>query len=285
MELTMKLRTIQLPATPDIPRKRSDISVTPDIPGARCDIPRARPAIPETWRTIPATQPDIPKCADCALSLACHGDRPNRSGSNNNAVVARRFVRRGQMLYRSGDDAMFAYLIVYGTFKLRRTHSSGKEHIPSFPFSGDVLGLDAIADGKYHCDAIALEDSQLCVVSLSKLLSRCRDDERVQHAFNGLMANALERESIMAMLLSSLSADERMAAFLCGNAQRMADAGYSSREFNLRMSREDIGCHLGMKLETVSRVLSKLQAQSILAVHQRHIEIRDPSRLAQLAGH
>jgi CRP/FNR family transcriptional regulator len=233
---------------------------------------------------LPETQSDIPKCENCPLSLACHDDRPNKSGPAASAVFARRSVRRGQTLYRTGDDFTFAHLIVYGSFKLRRTHSSGKEHILSFPFSGDLLGLDAIADGKYHCDAIALEDSQLCVISSTELLSRCRDDERVQKAFNSLMANELQRESNMSMLLSSLNADERMAAFLCGNAQRMADAGYSSREFNLRMSREDIGCHLGMKLETVSRVLSKLQAQSILAVHQRHIEIRDASRLQHLAG-
>lgn len=227
---------------------------------------------------------DIPKCGVCPLFRACHPERPEAAPSNASVVVTRRAIRRGDTVYRSGDPFAFAYLIVYGSFKLRRTHSSGKEHILGFPLSGDLLGLDAMAGGTHQCDAIALEDSQVCVITFSELLSQCRSDERVQQSFNTLMGQELERESTLSMMLSSLNADERIAGFLCGNARRLAKAGYSSREFHLRMTREDIGCHLGMKLETVSRVLSKLQAQDMLAVHQRHIEIRDESRLQSLAG-
>ena len=228
---------------------------------------------------------DIPSCLACPLHLACHCDEQSHAVQAKPVVVARRTLLRGQALFRTADAFRFAYLIVCGSFKLSRTHPSGKEHILAFPAAREVLGLDAQSGGIYLCDAIALEDSQVCVVSLEGLLSRCRDDQRVQEHFNTLMTRDLEDGRALSMMLSSLSAQERIAGFLCRNARHMADAGYSSKEFHLRMTREEIGNHLGMKLETVSRALSRLHHLKILAVHQRHVEILNVETLQKLAGY
>ena len=86
------------------------------------------------------------------------------------------------------------------------------------------------------------------------------------------------------MLLGSMRAEERLAAFLLNLSQRMQLRGYSASEFNLRMTREEIGSYLGLKLETVSRAFSKFQDEGLLTVHQKHIQIIDSDALRALVS-
>jgi CRP/FNR family transcriptional regulator len=83
------------------------------------------------------------------------------------------------------------------------------------------------------------------------------------------------------MLLGSMNAEERLAAFLINLSQRQKARGYSPLEFHLRMSRAEIGSYLGMKLETVSRTFSAFQQQRLLDVDKRHIRILDLDGLAR----
>jgi len=86
------------------------------------------------------------------------------------------------------------------------------------------------------------------------------------------------------MLLGTMKAEERVGAFLLNMSQRYLRRGFSPNEFVLRMTREEIGSYLGLKLETVSRTLSRLQEQQVISVDQRKLAITDHARLREIAG-
>jgi CRP/FNR family transcriptional regulator len=81
-----------------------------------------------------------------------------------------------------------------------------------------------------------------------------------------------------------MRAEERLAAFLLNLSQRFTARGYSASEFNLRMTREEIGSYLGLKLETVSRAFSRFQEDDLISVHQKHIQILDVQGLRRCMG-
>jgi CRP/FNR family transcriptional regulator, anaerobic regulatory protein len=89
------------------------------------------------------------------------------------------------------------------------------------------------------------------------------------------------REHGVMMLLGSMRAEERLAAFLLNVSQRFAARGYSATDFHLRMTRDEIGSYLGLKLETVSRAFSKLQEEGLIEVQQKHIRLLDTAALKQ----
>ena len=82
----------------------------------------------------------------------------------------------------------------------------------------------------------------------------------------------------------SMRAEERLAAFLLNLSQRFAARGYSSKSFLLRMTRNEIGSYLGLKLETISRALSHFQDEGIIAVQNNSVEIKDADRLRAMVG-
>jgi CRP/FNR family transcriptional regulator len=93
------------------------------------------------------------------------------------------------------------------------------------------------------------------------------------------MSKELAHDEAMLMLLGKASAEERLATFLVSLSQRFRARGFSGNEFNLSMSRHDIGNYLGLAVETVSRMFSKLQDDGVLTVHRKNIHIHDPARL------
>jgi len=226
---------------------------------------------------------DASRCRLCNVRRACPSD-PDQDPGAVIAVPVFRKVPRGSALYRAGDEFHDFYRICSGSFKLRLTSASGREQIPGFPIVGDFLGLDGIESGQHGCDAIALEDSQVCAIPFSGILARCRQDAGAQDILNRLFAGEITRERRLLMAVGCLNADSRLAVFLADLSGRLAARGYSGREFHLRMTREDIGNHLGMKLETVSRSLARLQAEGTVSVRHKHLEIRNPSRLTELSA-
>jgi len=197
-------------------------------------------------------------------------------------TLPRRTVRRGESLYRAGDTLVNLYQLYAGSVKLRITNCAGIEQIASFPMAGALLGLDGIETGKYTCDAIALEDSLVCSLSFSDLVARSSSDAAAALRLNKAIAQETNHYRRLLMVLTSMNSEERIASFLLDISERMAASGYSPREFVLKMTREDIARHLGMKIETVSRAFTRLQISRILDVSRRHLNIRDPDALRRL---
>jgi CRP/FNR family transcriptional regulator len=154
-------------------------------------------------------------------------------------------------------------------------HDDGREQVAGFHMAGDLLGLDAIGSGTHTCDTVALEDSEVCEIPFPYLEQLSRELPSLQHQLHRIMSREIVRDYGVMLLLGSMSAEERLAAFLLNLSQRFATRGYSLSEFRLRMTREEIGSYLGLKLETVSRAFSGFQDRGLIDVRQKHVRILD----------
>jgi CRP/FNR family transcriptional regulator len=159
--------------------------------------------------------------------------------------------------------------------------SDGREQVNGFHLSGEIMGLDGIAYGIHASSATALEDAEVCAIPYLHLTELAGDGFGLQQLVGRLMGREILREHSLVMLLGSMNAEERLAAFLLNLSHRLKVRGYSASEFHLRMSRAEIGSYLGMTLETVSRTFSAFQQLRFLEVDKRHIRLIDVDGLKQ----
>jgi CRP/FNR family transcriptional regulator len=199
-------------------------------------------------------------------------------------VFNRPRVRRGESLYRTGDRFTSLFAVRNGFFKSTSLLENGRDQVTGFSMTGEVLGMDGIGPERHTCNTIALEDSDVCAISFARLQELAHEIPSLQRHFNKTMSREIVREHGVMLLLGSMNADERLAMFLLNLSQRFAARGYSPSEFNLRMTREEIGSYLGLKLETVSRTFSKFQEEGMIGVQQKFIRILDSACLAQVMG-
>jgi CRP/FNR family transcriptional regulator len=200
-------------------------------------------------------------------------------------VYTRRRVKRGENIYRAGDGFNSLYAIRSGFFKTNVILEDGRDQVTGFHMPGEILGLDGIGTESHTCNAHALEDGEVCVIPFSRLEEVSREVRNLQHQFHKVMSREIVRDQGVMMLLGTMRAEERLAAFLINLSQRFVARGYSPSEFHLRMTREEIGSYLGLKLETVSRIFSKFQEQGLISVQQKHIRILDTNGLQHLLDH
>ena len=196
----------------------------------------------------------------------------------------RRTVRRGEHLYRSGQRFTALYAVRTGFFKTTVLLEEGRTHVTGFHMAGDVIGTDGIGTGIQASEAVALEDSDVCVLTFERLEQLTRLLPTLQRSLHRLLSREIVREQGVMALLGGMSADARVAAFLLNLSYRFQARHYSGLEFNLRMSREDIGSYLGLKLETVSRTLSRFAEEGLLSVQNKLVRILDLERMHRLAG-
>jgi CRP/FNR family transcriptional regulator len=199
-------------------------------------------------------------------------------------VAMKRTVPRGQTLFRIGDPFQAVYAVRTGFFKTRISAEDGRDQVTGFQMAGELLGLDGISTERHSCDAVALEDSQVCVIPYGQLESLSREFTGLQHQFHRIMSREIVRDHGVMLLLGSMRAEERLAAFLLNLTQRLRARGFSPSALVLRMTREEIGSYLGLKLETVSRTFSKFHEDGILEVKQRQIRILDKAALQALVN-
>ena len=197
-------------------------------------------------------------------------------------VASRKSIARGQPLFQVGDSFEALYAVRTGFFKTCVTLEDGRDQVTGFQMAGELLGLDGISANRHACDAVALEDSSVCVIPYQQLESLSHELVDLQRVFHKIMSREIVKDHGVMLLLGSMRAEERLAAFLVNLTQRLSARGYSQREFILRMSREEIGSYLGLKLETVSRTFSRMQADGILEVRQREIKVLDAKVLQSL---
>ncbi|MBL8519252.1 MAG: fumarate/nitrate reduction transcriptional regulator Fnr [Betaproteobacteria bacterium] len=226
-------------------------------------------------------------CANCNLREIClpAGLNPAELAQLDKLVNTRKKIKRGDALYRSGEPFDAIYAVKVGSFKSRVTYEDGRDQVTGFSMAGEILGMDGIGQEKHNCDAIALEDSEVCCIPYTRLEECSREVAALGRHFHKVMSREIVRESGVMMLLGVMRAEERLAAFLLNLSQRLAARGFSPLEFHLRPTREEIGSYLGMKLETVSRAFSKFAADGLIAVDQKHIRILDVNALRDIYAH
>lgn len=199
-------------------------------------------------------------------------------------VYARRRLRRGESLFRNGDEFSSIYAIRTGSFKTTAISDDGREQVTGFYMPGELLGMDGIGSGAYEGNAVSLEDSEVCVLPFAMVEALGREIPALQRHLHCVLSREIVRDHGVMMLLGSMRAEERLAAFLLNLSRRFQRRGYSPTEFHLRMTREEIGGYLGLKLETVSRLFSKFQDDGLLEVQQKHVRILDVAGLEAVLG-
>ncbi|HVJ73953.1 MAG TPA: fumarate/nitrate reduction transcriptional regulator Fnr [Casimicrobiaceae bacterium] len=226
------------------------------------------------------------RCSACSMRELCLpvGLSPDELNALDTAVGKRSRLHKGDALYRAGDAFGALYAVRLGTFKTTVLAEDGREQIAGYHLQGDLLGLDGLGTERHGCAAIALEDSEVCTIPFADLEEVARSVPPLQRNLHQILAREISRDHGVMLLLGSMRAEERLASFLLSLSARYRSRGYSSSEFVLRMTREEIGSYLGLKLETVSRLFSRFQDEGLLAVAGRSIKIRDPAALRRLAG-
>jgi CRP/FNR family transcriptional regulator len=226
-------------------------------------------------------------CSNCNLRELCLplGLSERELERLDDLVSTRRRLKRGEHLYRAGSGFDSIYAIRAGFFKTDVLLEDGREQVTGFQMAGELLGLDGISTEHHTCNAVALEDSEVCAIPFTHLENLSREIHTLQHHFHKVMSREIVRDHGVMMLLGTMRAEERLAAFLLNLSQRFTSRGFSHAEFYLRMTREEIGSYLGLKLETVSRAFSRFQEEGYIAVQQKHIRILDVAGLKGLLNH
>ncbi len=223
-------------------------------------------------------------CAVCGADKPCVPNLFNGTDAHLFDCVSsgRRRIARNATLCRENDKFNMLYVVRFGQFKVLRRDPAGALRVVKFHMQGDLIGLDAIASGRHATGVMALEDSEVCEISFVQLQRAMASAAQLCEQFIKTMSDALREQHERSTLLSLSSLDERFASFLLSLSAKYGRRGYSSRSFRLAMSRSDIGSYLGTTVETVSRLIARFNAQHIVAINGRLVELHDCERLAAL---
>ena len=225
-------------------------------------------------------------CSTCnfrELCLPC-GLRNTDIAEMDGLIYSRERVKRGEHVYRAGDPFKSLFAFRSGFYKSYVISEDGRVQVTGFQMAGDIMGLDGIECDRHIQGVVALDDGEVCTIPYARLMDlACRVPE-LQRAVQRMMGREIVREQGLMLLLGSMRAEARVATFLLNLSQRFSERGYSSTEFNLRMTRDEIGSYLGLKLETVSRILSAMQRRGLIEILQRYVRILDHVGLRELLG-
>jgi CRP/FNR family transcriptional regulator len=262
------------------------------MPAAKRYVSMSNPANPGTTTSTPGSAAVISlrdlkiHCSTCSMRELC---LPVGLGSDDvrqiDALLGSRVkLKKGDTLYRAGDSFTSLYAVRLGSLKTTVLAEDGREQVSGYHMLGDLIGLDGIGADRHGCQAIALEDTEVCVLPFERLEELSRAVPSLQHNLYQFLSREISRDHNIMLLLGSMRAEERLAVFLLNLADRYRRRGYSSTEFVLRMTREEIGSYLGLKLETVSRLFSRFQEEGLIQVQGRAVKLLDPAALKQLVG-
>lgn len=190
-----------------------------------------------------------------------------------------RTLKAKEYVFRAGQPRHSLFLVHAGFFKTCLASADGREKITGFRMRGDMLGLDSLGIGTYACDAIALDTGEVWELPYSDL---CGSLPEFEQRITSFLAAEIRRDWSWMLTLATLSADQRVASFLLDMATRLGSLGFSRQHMILRMSRADLGSFLALKLETVTRALSRLQDKGLIAVQGKEIVLRDPASMNDL---
>lgn len=225
-------------------------------------------------------------CTGCGMRNVCipAGLDAREVASLEERIGASRRIREGEPVYGAGQHSGSLYAIRTGFVKTATVTDDGREQVTGFHMMGEIIGLDAIGGGGHDADAVALEDTHVCEIPVAALSALAHDVPSLQRKVYTMISQELRQQREAMLFLGSMRAEERLASFLLNLGRRYHERGYSATRFNLRMSRGEIGSYLGLRLETISRLFSRLQVEQLLRVDSRWLEILDPTGLKALIG-
>ncbi|MEJ2454388.1 MAG: helix-turn-helix domain-containing protein [Candidatus Thiodiazotropha sp.] len=224
-------------------------------------------------------------CSECGLDPMCvvldYAEAD--SGVPEGILLRRQQVEAGQTLFESGQHFDAIYAVKSGSFKALMLDPQTGERVVGFYFAGELVGAEGMADQRYDVSVRALEVSQVCVLHLDRLDEASRPQQAIQRALIDMLSREVALNQRMTAALVRQNADQRLAAFLLSLSERLSSRGFASDEFNLRMSRSDIGSYLGLARETVSRLLTRFQKQGLIRLRGRQLQLQDVASLRLVA--
>ena len=224
------------------------------------------------------------QCTMCSLKDIClpMGLREKDFKQLDAIIKQSRRLKKGEYLFHAGEPFSSLFAVRTGFFKTTVSTQDGRDQVTGFFMSGELVGMDGISINKYACDAVALEDSEVCELPFSHLDDLARMMPNMNLHFFRLMSREIVRDQNVMLLLGNMRAEERLAVFLLNLSERLRARGFAANEFILRMSREEIGSYLGLKLETVSRTLSRFNQDGLISVEHKHIKLLQPDVLQNM---
>jgi CRP/FNR family transcriptional regulator len=225
-------------------------------------------------------------CRECSLNEICLpvGIAYDDLDRLDAIIERKRPLSRSEHLFQIGDPFQSLYAVRAGSLKTYTTSEDGHEQVMGFHLPGELVGLDAIAEGAHPLAAKALETTSVCEIPFHDLEVLSGQLPGLQHEMLRVMSQEIRHDEQNMVILGQKSAEERLASFLISLSSRFNRRGFSANQFNLSMSRSDIGNYLGLALETVSRLFTRFQNEGLLRVDRKHIELVDRERLMLFAG-
>lgn len=225
-------------------------------------------------------------CGNCRLNTIClpislHIDDIDKL---NNIVQRGKPLQKGDYLYRANDPFDSVYAIRSGAVKAITLSDNGEEQVTGFYLPGEVVGMDGIADNRYTNSVIALETASVCEIPFQRMEELSLQIPNLQRHFFQLMSREITQDQQIITLLSKSSAEERIAALLLSISSRNSRRQLSATAFRLPMSRTDIGNYLGLTIETVSRIFTRLQKQGVIHVDKKEVLITNMDQLRSIAN-
>ena len=168
-------------------------------------------------------------CATCSLHELCitAGIEAKDLIQLDRLVTKRRRVKQGESLFRTGDKFNSLYAVRTGFFKATMVGTEGRSQITGFQIPGELLGLDGVDSGHHSINAVALQDSEVCVLPFPDLERIARQCQPLQHQLHCVMSREIVRGSSVMMLLGRNRSKFRVAAFLLNLSERYSKLGYS----------------------------------------------------------
>jgi CRP/FNR family transcriptional regulator len=197
-------------------------------------------------------------------------------------VASRIRLRKGDVLFRAGERFTALYAIRVGSCKTVALADDGDEQVTGLHLPGEIIGVEGIGNDVHVAQAVALEDTEVCVLPFERIEALAQRDTGFRRRLYRLLSSAIVRERSLSLMLGTMRAEQRLASFLLDLSSRYQMRGYSSTDFVLRMTREEIGSHLGLKLETVSRLFSRFAEEGLIEVQGRVIKLCDRIGLQHL---
>jgi len=237
------------------------------------------------YKRVPVTS-EATHCSTCMLGSAClPAGMPRHEVEQLDQLVQERItLKKGQRLYQAGDELDALYGLRLGSVKTQLEEASGQTQITGFFLPGELVGLDGMPEARHSSNAVAMEDTEVCVVRLTDIDEISRSVPALQQQVRRIMSKEITRSHQVLLALGSMRAEARLAAFLLNLSERLAALGYSPTDFLMRMSREEIGSYLGLTLETVSRLFSRFAREGLIRINQREVRIQDVAALKEISS-
>lgn len=220
-------------------------------------------------------------CEDCSLYRLCLplGLHDNDLAKLDKIIKRSKSYKRGSPLFSTDTAFKSLYVVRSGSFKTTISASNGREQVTGFYFPGEFIGLDAIHEREYKSNAKALESSTVCELPYESLQDLGQEMPQLQLQLLSRLSKELSSDKGLMLLLGKKSADEKLATYLLSLSKRFKERGFSATEFQLSMSRGDIGNHLGLAVETVSRLFSRFQEEGLITITGKSIFLQDIEKI------